>query len=99
MTEPLKIHLDPATEDEFRRFLSEEERLGRYDRSRTLRVPDSNGLFSKLKPYIDTDQGGLKVLEVDMGGAKASFSVVPRIEMLDGKIAGASVGIGFTLKW
>lgn len=98
---PDSIRLDPETEDAFRRFLHEEAQAGRYglEARPTLKVPETSTLFSKLKPYIDADQGGLKVLEIDVQGAKATFSIVPRIDMMGGKVRGAGVGIGFTLKW
>lgn len=100
MSEELKLTLDADTEDAFRRYLDQERLAGRYllDHHSTLAVPDHHPLFTKLKPYIDMDRGGLKVLEVDMHGAKATFSIIPRVRLVKGGIGG-SIGVGFTLKF
>lgn len=101
MSDELKLTLDPDTADSFRRFLDTERLAGRYtlDRHGMLAVPDHHPLFSKLKQYIDTEQGGLKVLELDMHGATATFSIVPRVRIDKSGRIGGSIGVGFTLKY
>jgi hypothetical protein len=70
-------------------------------------IPGRATLFSALKdkldPYVDFDNGGLKVVQFKYRGADAHFTVVPSWESspadLRGKtnVGGPSIALKFTL--
>lgn len=98
MSDPLR--LDPETQDALRRFIADEKLSRGYQLDdKTLHVPDTSSLFSKLKPYIDTDRGGLKLYETTMNGTTTTLSIIPRIERSAGGRFGGSVSFGLTIKF
>lgn len=66
--------------------------------------PGHSDMLRTLKeklPFIDFDNGGVKLLEFKVRGADARFTIIPRIEMPEGGKGnvGASVGLRFTVKF
>lgn len=107
----LDLDLDRALANHIDREIS----LGRFDLShgKTL-VLDAHsgepatsqlidGLKQKLGKYIDFDAGGLKVLEVDVGGKPARFTLVPGWtagpETGRRGMGGPSLMLKFTITW
>jgi hypothetical protein len=71
--------------------------------------PEESVLFSQIKsalePYVDFENGGLRLLEVNMGSQKAHFTLVPGWEAspadIRGKTSfgGPTITLKFTMRW
>lgn len=113
MPTQLNLTLDPETERQLVGYMDHDIALGRFalQHDRVF-VLDANGgdpgrtsLINDLKaklPFVDFESGGLKVLDLDIRGAKARFSVIPRWEMPAPGVkgfGGPSIGLRFTMTW
>lgn len=113
MPEPIRLDLD--LDRALAKHIDREISLGRFDlnHDRTLVIdghsgqPETSqlidGLEEKLGKYIDFEAGGLKVLEVDVGGKPARFTLVPGWtagpETGRRGMGGPSLMLKFTLTW
>ena len=113
MPEPLRLDLD--LEHALAKHIDREISLGHFqlNHDRTLVIDGHSGdpgasqlidgLKAKLGKYIDFDAGGLKVLELDVAGKPARFTLVPgwTAGPETGKrgMGGPSLMLKFTLTW
>ena len=108
--EPLKLDLD--LEHRLKSYMQDDIAAGRFqlthDKIFVLDPPGDPGrsdLARQLREkfsFIDFDAGGLKLVELQMRGATARFTLVPRWELPSGGkkgLGGASIGLRFTVTW
>jgi hypothetical protein len=112
---PEPIRLDYDLENALAKHIDREIALGRFDLShdRTLVLDSHSGepgtselakeLEAKLGKYIDFHSGGLKLLELDVGGKPARFTLNPGWqsgpEMGKRSMGGPSLTLKFTITW
>jgi hypothetical protein len=113
MPTSLNLELDPETARQLIGYMDHDIALGRFGLQHDrVFVLDANGgdpgrtsLINDLKSkftFIDFDGGGLKVLDLDIRGSKARFSVIPRWEMPapgEKGFGGPSIGLRFSMTW
>lgn len=110
----LNLHLDPYTLSELERHISDDVRQGRCQVSEghcfvldsASSEPGRSSLFSRVKaqlgPYIDFDNGGLRVLDLRVAGQPATVTLAPgwdRPPPGAKGFGGPSITLKFTMKF
>ena len=109
---PDVVKLDPSTEQAVVDLMRGDIFAGKYamtsDRAFVLDAnsgdPGRSSLAKRVReqfPFIDTDEGGIKVLELNVGGSPARFTIVPRWQpdLKSGDYARGSIALKFTMSF
>lgn len=107
---PDLVKLDPLTQQDIVEQMRRDILVGKYsltsDRAFVLDAnsgdPGRSSLAKRVReqlPFIDFEQGGVKVLQLDIGGNPATFTIVPRWQpdLKSGDYAQGSIALKFTM--
>ncbi|MFO0755228.1 MAG: hypothetical protein U0359_01950 [Byssovorax sp.] len=110
----LNLHLDPETLAELERHIADDVRKGHLQLSEghsfvldsASSEPGRTSLYSRVKsqlgPYIDFEHGGLRMLDLNVGGHPATVTLAPgwdRPPPGAKGFGGPSITLKFSMSW